>query len=814
MRNKVLTLGLMTVFLGITSCSDDTPISGTPLEQGSEIKFGSALEPTSDIITRTHYGNPTDPDADGRVFWPIYWNAAPNNDHIFIYSPQGAQGRNQANYTVVPENDNSSKAADITKDDVAGVQAGPTSTNYKFYGMYPASSVKGEATGTSISATLSPDQNVSFAGTKANPTTNLPSTNTVGNIAYLTKPDMNNSLMTANETVASLTNEPVVLHFKPFTSVIDITITGPVDNNTITEQNLAAITSVEVIADVNIAGDFTYNFESNSDTNPFTFGENGTNSIVIYTSGTDAEGNRSGITLANQNTLNLQAFILPNPDLKELKILVHTSDSQTWTKSLTMTNFKATQIHPVALPALKFAEAEFDYSVWLSQLDPRIYISEISLPGACMSSSYRLTGDDQVQTLALTDQFNAGVRVFQTHAWIYSGKGQIDDVDSHIGLNMNGGNEVVSLYEALTELQHEMEQNHGNEFCVLMISDYAVNNTSYSQTDFMNRLRVVVNKLVAEGIVASNVTPNTTIADVKGKIIIKFQLNGDGGCAEDGDVVRAIQAGGSEGTSDTNAFLAKIRDWSALNNADMLFNYFTRKATTNLFYCPMVFRQIGGFEIASNFTGALSGWDKATIRNQTPGLALDCANILLGNANHNTVTGWYSNINPTSEPTRNFDNTTNMWFMFAEQADPGNTRYTEYYQQSLNNISNVVNCFEPTYKRDYHNKFYMIYCGGRGSSAHPTGDIATTFAKTWSDAVGTNKAWGSKPFGWVMFNRVLLPTKENQSNEVVMAIQKVISQNNDTDYKLNRDYNRDVTPQVSPTGNTKGTVKGGNLFSK
>lgn len=811
MRNKVLTLGLMTVFLGITSCSDDTPISGTPLEQGSEIKFGSALEPTSDIITRTHYGNPTDPDADGRVFWPIYWNAAPNNDHIFIYSPQGAQGRNQANYTVVPENDNSSKAADITKDDVTGVQAGPTSTNYKFYGMYPASSVKGEATGTSISATLSPDQNVSFAGTKANPTTNLPSTNTVGNIAYLTKPDMNNSLMTANETVASLTNEPVVLHFKPFTSVIDITITGPVDNNTITEQNLAAITSVEVIADVNIAGDFTYNFESNSDTNPFTFGENGTNSIVIYTSGTDADGNRSGITLANQNTLNLQAFILPNPDLKELKILVHTSDSQTWTKSLTMTNFKATQIHPVALPALKFAEAEFDYSVWLSQLDPRIYISEISLPGACSSSSFRSSGNDQLQTLGLVDQFNSGVRVFQSHAWLYKGESSLDHLDTHIGLNTNGNGEIVSLYTALTNLQTEMLNAHGNEFCVFMLSDYEDkgNKGTYTQAQFMNRFKDVVNKLVADGIVAGNITPTTTIADVKGKIILKYQLNGDGG-AEDGTVYTDIQAGGSEGNDATLNLLNKIKDWSALDGADLLMNYWTRKAGNTLFYSPMVFGQIGSFEVSGSFGyNVRNGWYKASINNPKPGLATDAANTLLSRADHHNVTGWFSNINPTSEPTNNFDNTTNMWFMYAEQAEAG-----DHYTASQNNITRVVNSITATYERAYPNKFYMVYAGGLGNSSYSTADIATTFAQTWSDAVGTNKAWGSKPFGWVMFNRVLLPTKENQSNEVVKAIQKVISQNNDTDYKLNRDYNRDVTPQVSPTGNTKGTVKGGNLFSK
>lgn len=790
--------GMLVTAFGILSCSNDDLVKGTPLKPGTEINFGPRLAPTSDIQTRTYYGDPST--ANGKTVWPIFWNAAPNNDHIFIYSPQAISGRNQASYTVVRNDQRLNEAADITKDRDCGVQAGASSSGYEFYALYPASAVIGESTGNSITATLSPAQSVTFAGTKNNPSAVQPGAATVGEIEYLTKPDMNCCLMTASEKVATLTDEPVVLNFKPFSSVLDITITGPTDNNTITDRSVAAVTSVEVVADANIAGDFTYDFSKQS----FTFGKNGTNSITISTLASDAGGNMSGVVLANQNKLKIQAFILPNKDVKDLNIIVHTSDNQKWNKKLTMDKFSPKKIHPVKLPPLKFAEAEFDYSVWLSQLDPRIYISEISLPGSCSSSSFRSTGDAQVQTLDLTNQFNSGVRVFQSHAWLYSGTSKVDNQDTHIGLNTLGGTEVVSLYEAVTNLQKEMNENHGNEFCVLMLSDYQHKGT-YDQSQFQKRLKVVVNKLVADGIVAGNITPNTTLADVKGKIILKYQLNGDGGCEKDGDVYRKIQAGGSEGTSGTNAFLKKIQGWSELDGADVLFNWWSRKATNTLFYASMEFGKIGSFAIQTEFGNESV---KASIKDATPGLATDAANMLLMSADYVWLAGgWYGNINPTSEPTKNFNNTTNMWLMYAEQSD-GN----KYYSDAKDNITQVVNSIKPTYKSEFHNKFYLTYAGAVGGGSHSTETIATEFATAWSEAVGTNKEWGNYPMGWVMFNRVLLPTKENKDNVVVQAIQKVISQNNDADYKLNRDKNQDVTPQFAPSGDVDGTKPGDPIF--
>ncbi len=100
-------------------------------------------------------------------------------------------------------------------------------------------------------------------------------------------------------------------------------------------------------------------------------------------------------------------------------------------------------------------------------------------------------------------------------------------------------------------------------------------------TTLYNRLKAVLNKTGEKGLVATNVNPNTTIADVKGKVIFKVQLNG----------------------SYTDA-------WPQLTGADVWMNIFNNKANTNVFYSPMPFGELpatdaGGLN-ASNLTGTMN----------------------------------------------------------------------------------------------------------------------------------------------------------------------------------------------------------------
>lgn len=140
------------------------------------------------------------------------------------------------------------------------------------------------------------------------------------------------------------------------------------------------------------------------------------NFIRIDTRFKDAAGHQIGVPMGPDSKLNVRAFMIPNPNVKSLKVKVVTSAAQTLTKTLNMTNFKKSQIHFAKLPKINASNLQFDYKIWLSQLDPNIYLSEISMPGSALTFSYKLSEDYQkTQTLDLTKQFENGIRVFQFH---------------------------------------------------------------------------------------------------------------------------------------------------------------------------------------------------------------------------------------------------------------------------------------------------------------------------------------------------------------------------------------------------------------
>lgn len=795
MNNKFFIAGTAMAALCLQACTDDNvPGAGTAVEAGSEIRFGAELDENG-IRSRTIYGDP-ETTTDGKTVWPIYWNYPDNLDQIFIYTPQGNGVRNQASYTVNPEATGQRTAAKITKLGAFGVQVGDSDTPYDFYALYPASAMQSgvPATGTSISATLTADQSVTFAGTADVPATVVPPTFEAG-AKYVTNPDMTSCLMIAERNGVTITADSSVdLLFTPFSSVLDITIPGTVETNTVTGKASCAVTSVQITANANIAGDFTYDFSTQS----MTFGENASNVIMVSTLGLDAEGNLTGIPLAQDNTLRLQVFMLPNPDVTDVKVSVHTSDNQVWTRTLEMGAFQPRQIHKVVLPKLKLDEDNFDYSMWLSQLDPRIYISEISLPGTTSSFSYGQSGDTQMQTLDLVGQFDAGARVFRCSIGLYDGTSDIDGGDTHFGINVNGGNEIMSLAEAVRTLRTELQENRGNEFAVLMVSDYQ-SNINYPQ--FYARFKVIADKMVEMGYMPENIGPNTTLGDVKGKVILKLQLNGDGGASN----------GGATGYSDLNNMLAKIKGWSGVDGAHALFNWWTSLNGSQLFYAPMVFGNIGTFEY-EGFKSGVSEANRAKITIITPGMASDAAQRLAKGAT-GTVR-WTSTLNTVTRPD-DIDDENKMWYIYGAQARAG-----ENYSDSYGLISQAVNAIKDTYKNTSHNKFYMTYLGGAGGrtggpilgTTYTVDDISKNFVTQWNTLTA---GWGAMPYGWVLFNRMPAegssPTDGSGEYLVQQAVRKVISQNNDVNFKLQRDRSRTAS-KVAPAGDVAGTPAGGPIF--
>ena len=127
---SIFTLSLM--IIGLASCVNDNTTGGKPLPKGTEFDFG-----TDTNLSRTYY-DPEDVANPNATYWKIFWNYKNPLDHVYIYSPQAMNGRNQASYTVHGTKDQ--HEAPATKDGDIGIQLS-NAPSYNFYGMYPAQAV-------------------------------------------------------------------------------------------------------------------------------------------------------------------------------------------------------------------------------------------------------------------------------------------------------------------------------------------------------------------------------------------------------------------------------------------------------------------------------------------------------------------------------------------------------------------------------------------------------------------------------------------------------------------------------------------------
>lgn len=825
MKKNNIIIAILAAAMASQGCSDEMD-KKTYVPEGTEITFGVGLDAVPG--SRTYYG-PETTDGSARV-WPIYWNYPDNLDRIFIYSPGACAGRNQASYEVNPEAPDQTTVAKLTRLGDFGIQTG-TEETYDFYSIYPAAAVTGTANNGIINATLSAAQSVVFAGTEAARAQTVPDKPQVGSYNYLTTPDMSNCLMTASNTgVVIEADKPVNLSYSPFSSVIDITVPGPDDNNTVTGREDCAVTSVMIVADAPIAGDFSYDFTKPDLKSALSFGANARDSIEISTLGLDASGNMTGIPLANGNTLRLQAFLLPNPDVKDIKVKVYTSDAQVWTKTLNVTDFQPRQIHKVNLPRIKFAEAEFDYSRWLSQLDPRIYLSEISLPGSTSSFSWKLNGTEYassaMQTLEVAEQFRAGARVFRCHVWLYDMPGA-DGKSPAFGINVNGETYVRPLGEVIEELHSLMAKAHSDEFCVLMISDFAQSNkSSYPSSTssnawnsdnyktFYDRFNTLSQVWKANGWVPDNIDANTTIGDVKGKIIVKLQLNGNG----NENSATSTNLGGTTSTDQTNSLLEKIVGWQDVNGCDALLNWWTAMNGNKIFYAPMAYGNVGTYSVTTKFANYVA-WPptqqvKGAISVSSAGIGSQAADMVTESANYTLAQWRYANCSVTNVPD-DFDDPNKLWYIYGAQASPGSSTA---YNNAKAMIGDVVDAIKNNYKtggQTLHNKFFMTYLGG-ASSSYSKNTITNDFVPQWNSLTTSANFGDNRPFGWVLFNEI--PNADTEYAQLSAegklvrdGIAKVISRNNDIAFKLQRKKEA-TTAKTAPAGDVKGASKGGSIF--
>ena len=571
MKKTSFYLGLaLAAFLG--SCSDDN-FQGTvenPVQTGDEILFGSTLSGDADVIdktvgTRTVYGDRTSTGV------PVYWEAD-GSDEIAIFCLQASQPENHlVNYKVTPDKQDPATASTVAKINAseAGLQWGNPNEEHRFYAFYPASAVKGSAeenqTG-KITANIPVTQQVQewregkfssidkhFDGMKC----------------YFGLPNMDYAYMYAYNAVTPSQVEDgkfINLQFHNLVTVLDITVQGPSSGTaTITNINVDAIEGTQPI----LTGDFTCNIRNATTGEGITATceplgdfneERGRISIPCY----DKQTGRF-IQLGPNELLNVKAYIIPQGNKntvtkRTLRVTVSLLNGAPCRKTLETDAVTPHKINRVILPPLAVGGTNY----WMSSLDPNIYVSELSIPGSKFSVLTQKNGAANIyQNATIAEQFQDGVRafIFQTAA-----KGSNSNRSSRYPeentftgdikvVSESAEKEVMSLEKAVKDIASYLkaceDAGKENEFAFLMLTFATGGNHDYgaghyggfwgrewfwdreprdAEQTWINLLRDKVNELAAvpeNRIYTGEITPNTTIDDVKGKIILKANYNSE-----------------------------------------------------------------------------------------------------------------------------------------------------------------------------------------------------------------------------------------------------------------------------------------------
>lgn len=434
MKKYIFTLG-MALTACLFSCTDDDFGNGTvknPVQTGDEILFGSTLSGDAEVIeksvgTRTVYGDRTSTGV------PVYWEKD-GSDEIAIFCLQASQPADHlVNYKVTPKldenGDPTQTAASVVKVNTAeaGLQWGDRDTEHRFYAFYPASRVTGSAEENStgkITASIPVTQQVQ----EWRPGT-FESTDELfkGKKCYFGLPNMDYAYMYAYNAVtpANVTEGQFIdLHFKNLVTVLDITVQGP-------ETGSVVVTNINVDAiddnkDVILTGDFTCDIRAarNEDDNttevtatctPIPSDEvRNRISIPCYAKNQENEVNKGFITLNAGELLNVKAYIIPQDEKntvtkQTLRISVATLNGAPCRKTLNTADVTPHKINRVILPKLVSKGTNY----WLSNLDPNIYFSELSIPGSFQSAGISADGGaDAYQGVDIQKQFNDGIRFF------------------------------------------------------------------------------------------------------------------------------------------------------------------------------------------------------------------------------------------------------------------------------------------------------------------------------------------------------------------------------------------------------------------
>ena len=740
--SRYILLSLAAVAIA-ASCKEelnpDKPINANP---GDEVVFGAALPGK----TKTVYGEET---SSG---FPIYWV---NGDKVRVASPQCMSGRNSAEYQIAVEEKDGKKqnyASSMTKTGDTGVQWGDAETA-DFYSIYPSSaSTKLEVNGESVTTTLHVDA-TQFASTKDK-----------GTSYYAQPAEMGNVVMYA-KTAGVESGKTVELHYTPFSTVLEFELTAP-DTYSGNQKNQITIQSITLAAPTTIAGDFTFIFPASSSDSPSVKAptEGGSNSITLHF----LDNNQYTTVLSTtKQTLKAKMCLMPiSGNLAGWKIEVNTS-AGTFSKTLTetdkdgkKTDLIAGQVHKIKLPTLSYASQEWVYSLdsWIPTLPDytNIYLSELSLPGAWYAGSTEgvSNGTGYQATSSITELWGKGVRAFAVECRTNSTLTNWHWTPNYICISGSGSN-ISGAYRSGTNITTVLNAiktalaSHQDEYAVLVLSYADGGSGGHRAEDHAYFLQGVANALsgYTDIVYSGPITANTTINDVKGKLIVKVNIDAE----------------------------LTLGDYTAAN-ALISYNPFLLQISTD----------------ASTFAHPYYSdlyWSNWADANKT------CAQV-------NTLTG-ISDAEAASKFIWVFSSANRT------QANTGTNTTIPTYQNRQDALGAMMNFSQTVYERSNHNVWFYFNCGGtQATSSTSKNPSPTDFAKTMNSWLLStiNAKTDPSPLGIVMFNQC---TGDNNTYHGADIIKAIIEMNSKFYLKHAGTSGGSTGGDATPTAENDGTVLSG-----
>lgn len=398
---------LSAVVLVMSGCTDDEFKQNNNIPKGNGIVFGANASYNGGPQTRTEYGNYVTDD-DGNKSQEIKWLST---DCVDIYSPTSPTLKKvEYGITNVDKNQENQAYLRALGD---GLQWDRTSSTQSFYAIYPSKeSMSNEA----VKNVVSFENGVLKGYIPVNQQHTITKDDKG---AWIAKPNMDYLYMAAVQkdyTIpAADANDGVSLHFVPLTTTLELTIEGPTE---------APIASINVFANDgdNIAGYFSCDLTAANTTNI----DNSNLNCIYESSATvrnmitisgyyDDGGTQKPLELASGESITFNVFLLPHTDLDNISVRIAGFNTASKTMSLAGVTLHPSQKTCVKLKAPQIAKD--GENNWITGMEDKVLISQLSIPGTANSFSANYSGTDaeyyKAQTASFEQQWNAGIRCFE-----------------------------------------------------------------------------------------------------------------------------------------------------------------------------------------------------------------------------------------------------------------------------------------------------------------------------------------------------------------------------------------------------------------